>query len=113
MAEKDKGAMSVSQAGRKGGKRTAETHGHDFYEDIGRKGGSKVRDVYGHQFYEEIGRKGGTTVRNEYGPQFYEEIGHKGGQKVRQLIEEGKRRAVRTKNNRAYRGHSPGSSLPC
>ncbi len=95
MAEKssDKGAMSVSQAGRKGGQRTAETHGHEFYEEIGRKGGTKVRDVYGHEFYEEIGRKGGTTVRDERGPQFYEEIGHKGGQKVRELIEEGKRRA--------------------
>ena len=75
MVEKasNKGGMSVSQAGQKGGKRTAETHGHQFYEDIGRKGGTKVRESYGHEFYEEIG--------------------HKGGQKVKRLIEEGKKAA--------------------
>jgi general stress protein YciG len=64
--------MTVREAGRKGGLRTSQTHGHEFYQ--------------------EIGRKGGETVLNERGPQFYEEIGHKGGQKVRDLINEGKRR---------------------
>ncbi|HEY3298054.1 MAG TPA: Em GEA1 (EM1) [Armatimonadota bacterium] len=33
--------MTVTEAGRKGGLRTSDTHGHDFYVDIGRKGGSK------------------------------------------------------------------------
>ncbi len=40
-----KGSMTVAEAGRKGGKKTAETHGHDFYEEIGHKGGQKVRDL--------------------------------------------------------------------
>ncbi|MDR0471360.1 MAG: Em GEA1 (EM1) [Nitrososphaerota archaeon] len=39
--------MSVQEAGRlggqKGGRRTAETHGREFYEAIGHKGGQKVR----------------------------------------------------------------------
>ena len=39
--------MSVEEAGRKGGqkggRRTAETHGREFYEEIGHKGGQKVR----------------------------------------------------------------------
>ncbi len=39
--------MSVEEAGRmggqKGGRKTAETHGHEFYEEIGHKGGQKVR----------------------------------------------------------------------
>ncbi len=47
LAEKKKGQMSVAEAGRKGGqkggRRTAETHGRDFYEEIGHKGGQKVR----------------------------------------------------------------------
>src|ERR1044072_5675984 len=60
--------------------------------EAGRKGGITVRDERGHAFYEEIGRKGGQTVRNERGHEFYEEIGHKGGQKVKELIEAGKRR---------------------
>jgi uncharacterized protein len=47
LAEKKKGTMSVEAAGRKGGqkggRRTAETHGREFYEEIGHKGGQKVR----------------------------------------------------------------------
>jgi general stress protein YciG len=46
-----KGMMTVAEAGRKGGLRTAETHGEEFYSEIGRKGG-------------KIGRsKGGQRVR--------------------------------------------------
>jgi general stress protein YciG len=45
--EKRKGQMTVEEAGRlggqKGGRRTAETHGREFYEEIGHKGGQKVR----------------------------------------------------------------------
>lgn len=33
--------MTVSEAGRKGGQRTSETHGSKFYQDIGHKGGMK------------------------------------------------------------------------
>lgn len=32
--------MTCEEAGRKGGEKTAETHGPDFYSEIGRKGGS-------------------------------------------------------------------------
>lgn len=71
--------MSVSEAGHKGGERTAETHGHEFYEEIGKKGGQRTAETHGHEFYEEIGHKGGEVG------------GPKGGQKVRELIEEGKR----------------------
>jgi general stress protein YciG len=45
----------------------------------------------------EAGRKGGQKVRDERGHEFYEEIGRKGGQKVRQLIEAGKRAAMKGK----------------
>lgn len=42
MAEKEKkGDISVREAGHKGGEKTAETHGHEFYEEIGHKGGEK------------------------------------------------------------------------
>ena len=47
-----KGKMTVEEAGRKGGLRTAETHGEEFYSEIGRKGG-KIS-----------GPKGGQRVRN-------------------------------------------------
>jgi general stress protein YciG len=41
--EKNKGKMTVEEAGRLGGAKTSETHGGEFYSEIGRKGGQKVR----------------------------------------------------------------------
>ncbi len=40
-----KGTMTVQEAGRKGGLRTAQTHGKDFYEAIGHKGGQRVKEL--------------------------------------------------------------------
>ncbi|MCL5094145.1 MAG: Em GEA1 (EM1) [Patescibacteria group bacterium] len=37
----EKGKMTVEEAGKKGGQRTSETHGRDFYSEIGKMGGSK------------------------------------------------------------------------
>jgi len=41
----EKGTMTVQEAGRKGGMKTAQTHGRDFYEAIGHKGGQKVKEL--------------------------------------------------------------------
>ncbi|MFA7253605.1 MAG: KGG domain-containing protein [Patescibacteria group bacterium] len=41
----NKGGMTVQEAGRKGGTRTSQTHGREFYQEIGHKGGQKVRDL--------------------------------------------------------------------
>ena len=49
--EEKRGKMTVEEAGRKGGLRTSETHGEEFYSEIGRKGG-KIG-----------GPKGGQRVR--------------------------------------------------
>ncbi|MBP6965508.1 MAG: Em GEA1 (EM1) [Armatimonadetes bacterium] len=43
MGKGEKGAMTVSEAGRKGGETTSEKYGHEFYEEIGHKGGQKVK----------------------------------------------------------------------
>ncbi|MCL5877916.1 MAG: Em GEA1 (EM1) [Candidatus Bathyarchaeota archaeon] len=47
MPDRRKGTMTVEEAGRLGGRiggrRTAETHGREFYEEIGHKGGQRVR----------------------------------------------------------------------
>src|SRR6266568_4154313 len=94
---KKKGAMSVSEAGRKGGQTVRDKYGHTFYEEIGRKGGDTVKAERGAGFYEQIGKKGGDAVKAERGTPFYEEIGKKGGHRVRQLIEEGKKAANEAK----------------
>lgn len=66
MSDEKKPPVTVSEAGRLGGKKGGATtkarYGHEFYVAIGRKGGRKVRER-GHEFYEEIGRKGGGIVR--------------------------------------------------
>jgi general stress protein YciG len=43
--DKKKGKMTVEEAGRMGGEKTAETHGQEFYSDIGHKGGQKVKKL--------------------------------------------------------------------
>ncbi|MCW3982655.1 MAG: Em GEA1 (EM1) [Candidatus Bathyarchaeota archaeon] len=37
--EEKRGKMTVEEAGRRGGLKTAQTHGEEFYSEIGRKGG--------------------------------------------------------------------------
>jgi hypothetical protein len=54
MAE-EKGKMTVSEAGRKGGKTTSRKYGREFYEEIGHKGGQRVKELI------ELGKKGGTS----------------------------------------------------
>ena len=60
----DKGSMTVAEAGRKGGEKTAETHTHEFYQEIGHKGG----EIGGQRVKEliEEGKKaeGETTSRS-------------------------------------------------
>lgn len=55
MSEKRKGKMTVEEAGRLGGEKTAQTHGLEFYSEIGSKGGQKVRRLIqeGKEYEEE------------------------------------------------------------
>jgi uncharacterized protein len=76
---KKKGKMTVAEAGSKGGEKTAETHGPEFYSEIGSKGGSQRAK----QHEGSIEARGKTSL---------EEAGHRGGQRVRKLIEAGKER---------------------
>lgn len=57
-------SMTVQEAGRRGGMKTAERHGHDFYEKIGKKGGEARKQALGPKGYEELGRRGGQRVRD-------------------------------------------------
>jgi uncharacterized protein len=57
--------MSRADAGRKGGLKTKERHGPEFFGRIGRVGG----------------KKGGDTTKRRYGTEFYQRIGRKGGSK--------------------------------
>lgn len=56
--------MTVEEAGHRGGERTAETHGREFYEKIGHKGGEETARTHGKEFYQKIGQKGGQKVKD-------------------------------------------------
>jgi general stress protein YciG len=45
LGKEEKGKMTVQEAGKKGGMKTAQTHGREFYEEIGHKGGQKVKEL--------------------------------------------------------------------
>jgi hypothetical protein len=60
--EKEPGAMTVAEAGRKGGRKVKERYGHDFYVKIGTQGGQRVRELLaaGRKALEEdLKRRGG------------------------------------------------------
>ena len=59
--------------------------------EAGRKGGRKTKATYGPAHYKAIGKLGGQTTKERHGPEHYEKIGRKGGQRVKQLIEQAKR----------------------
>jgi general stress protein YciG len=75
--DRRKGKMTVEEAGRMGGSKTAQTHGPEFYSEIGSKGGSQRAKQH----------EGSTEAK---GKTSLEEAGHRGGQRVRRLIQAGK-----------------------
>ena len=92
--EVKKGKMTVAEAGRRGGEKTAATHGREFYEKIGRKGGEKVSMERGPEFYSAIGSKGGSERAKQHegsleasGKTSLEEAGSRGGRRVRKHIQ--------------------------
>jgi len=50
-SKEKKEPISVREAGRRGGTKTRDNHGHEFYVEIGRKGGSRVKRLV------ELGRQ--------------------------------------------------------
>jgi hypothetical protein len=61
--------------------------------EAGRRGGTQTKRKYGPGSHKSIGKKGGETTKQRHGPQFHEKIGRKSGQTMRGLIEQGKREA--------------------
>ena len=55
--------MTVSEAGRKGGKTTAKRHGSGFYKQIGKMGGDANAKNHDRAHFQKLGRKGGAVVK--------------------------------------------------
>lgn len=57
----DKGDPRAAENGRRGGQKTRDTRGPDYFREIGRKGGRATMAKHGPEHLADIGRKGGTT----------------------------------------------------
>jgi len=66
--------LTVRQAGARGGSRTLERHGREFFRAIGRKGGRKTAELY-HELFSEFGKRGGRPRRPALDEYMEEEAG--------------------------------------
>jgi len=65
--------VTVRQAGSRGGCRTLELHGREFFSEIGRRGGQRTAELY-RELLGEFGRRGGRPRR----PTLDESMGEEG-----------------------------------
>ena len=78
-------ALSVREAGRKGGEKTAR-RGSEFYREIGKKGGRSRASELGSAGFKQLGQRGGKAVSQDHVHMV--EIGRKGGQALKFELED-------------------------
>ena len=66
--------ISVRQAGQRGGSRTLERHGREFFQAIGKKGGQRTAKLY-RELLSDFGKKGGRPRRPTLDEYMGEEAG--------------------------------------
>lgn len=71
-------AITVREAGRRGGCRTLNNHGVEFYRQIGKKGGRRTAELY-RGLLTEFGKRGGRPRRPDTVKQLGEEHSEKKG----------------------------------
>jgi general stress protein YciG len=58
--------ITVKQAGQRGGSRTLERHGREFFQAIGKKGGKRTAELY-RELLSDFGKRGGRPRRPTLG----------------------------------------------
>jgi len=89
-SERDRGDMTVREAGQKGGEARKQELGPEGYSDLGKQGVEALREQRGPDAMSEIGQRGGEARKEELGPEGYSELGKQGGHRVSELVEKGK-----------------------
>lgn len=83
--------MTVREAGRRGGLKTAAMHGRAHYQAAGKLGGARTRDKYealDSEHYQKLGEQGGNALKEKYGPAYFFELAAKGvaGRKLKDSL---------------------------
>ena len=66
--------ITVKQAGQRGGSRTLERHGREFFQAIGKKGGKRTAKLY-RELLSDFGKRGGRPRRPALDEYMGEEAG--------------------------------------
>ena len=66
--------LTVKQAGQRGGSRTLERHGREFFQAIGKKGGKRTAKLY-RELLSDFGKRGGRPRRPTLDEYMGEEAG--------------------------------------
>src|SRR5262245_8238564 len=77
--DEEKRELTVSEAGRLGGKKRAKELGPKGYAAMGQKGGATTKERHGTAHYVRIGALGGTKAFEKHGVERLREMGKKGG----------------------------------
>ncbi len=89
----DAPAMTVAEAGRRGGQKTRDkmkADDPDYYKRIGKLGGNTTKTVHGFKHYHKIGKEGGLKNKAIHPPEYFSELGKQGGAELRRLIQKGR-----------------------
>jgi hypothetical protein len=70
--------LSVVEAGRRGGRKTLDQHGREYFRVIGKRGGERTRELYA-DLLKEFGKRGGRPQRPDLDEVKGEGIPNKGG----------------------------------
>ena len=69
MANEDR-KLTLKEASRRGGLKTLERYGKNFFAEMGRKGSEVRLRKYGPDYYKMIGKKGGDATLAKYGIEY-------------------------------------------
>lgn len=78
----ERGALTVRDAGRMGGKKLLEKYGREHFAALGHKVGSKLRDERGVEFFRTMAQAGGAATAANHDREHFATLGRAGGKKL-------------------------------
>ena len=79
----ERGALTVRDAGRLGGRRLLEKYGREHFAALGHKVGTKLREERGVEFFRNMAQAGGQATAATHDHEYYSNLGRQGGEKLK------------------------------